>query len=494
MDPTGVVHFVGRIDNQVQIRGYRVEPGEIEHTLQSHNQVEQAIIVIEDPDHTGVKELIGFVYTKNENLNDSILKDHLRKFLPEYMIPRHLEILNFPLPITSHGKTDRNNLPKITLSKRNDFKQDIIGPRDKIELYLTNLWKELLKLNEVDLEDNFFMLGGHSLIAIEMIERIKSDLGLELSISILLEKNSIDTLSQVIRLGDMSKPQSIIVPLKQVSETDKTPLFLFHPIGGNILCYSQLTSTLNTNVFGVQSPFLQDVTLKCTFEELIAIYVNEIETKYPYGEIHLGGFCAGGVLALEVYRILKQKGRQLGELYLIDTVAPPLSSQYTTVAEEEITKEFLLDNFYKDLTVQSGKEIKNIIPELKKCEENDQLVYVLNDAIQEKVVHKDTSLETLTNLFEAYYKNAVTMPESISEKYNEDIILFKAEKVAANLSGIEGFYKENLGWNERTTGLVVDSIIVPGDHNTMLTVPHVSVLAKELDTKLTNYKKETYAL
>ncbi len=171
----GAVEYLGRIDSQVKISGFRVELEEIESCLEELEIVDQAVVILRE-DVPGFKRLVGYVKTNTEkSVPISIYKDHLRQKLPEYMVPSHyVRIDEFPL--SSNGKLDRKLLPK-PVQTRPDISTPYINPRSETEKKLVGLWQEQLDLDRIGIDDSFFEVGGSSLLAIQLISRINDTFG-----------------------------------------------------------------------------------------------------------------------------------------------------------------------------------------------------------------------------------------------------------------------------------------------------------------------------
>jgi amino acid adenylation domain-containing protein len=192
--PDGNIVFIGRKDDQVKIRGYRIELGEIEHALQSHEKLEE-VVVLANENYEGEKELVAYFTCKGE-INTSELRSYLKRFLPEYMLPSsYVQLEAFPL--TSNGKIDKKSLPNQKKSAHSG-KAEYVAPRNAVEEKLVKIWEETLQRENIGIKDDFFELGGHSLKATKVVFRINKEFESGIKIGNLYNNSTIEDLSSVI--------------------------------------------------------------------------------------------------------------------------------------------------------------------------------------------------------------------------------------------------------------------------------------------------------
>jgi amino acid adenylation domain-containing protein/non-ribosomal peptide synthase protein (TIGR01720 family) len=192
--PDGNIEFLGRVDNQVKIRGFRIELGEIEALLNQHPDVRQAVVIVRE-DIPGDRRLVAYIiFNRKPKANATTLKCFLEEKLPNYMVPANFVILD-SFPLTSNGKLDRRNLPAPERSR--PLEETFVAPSNEIEEKLAVIWAELLGLEEIGVNDNFFYLGGHSLIATQMLSRAR-EFQVELSFNEIFENPTIASLAQLI--------------------------------------------------------------------------------------------------------------------------------------------------------------------------------------------------------------------------------------------------------------------------------------------------------
>jgi acyl carrier protein len=203
----GILEYLGRADNQVKVRGYRIELGEIEVALANHPGV-QSCAVLAREDESGNRQLVGYVSpAKNQPLAQEELRSFLEQRLPVYMVPAHFVLLE-SLPLTPNGKVDRKGLPAPSISVATTA--TAVAPRTKTEKALAAIWTELLKVDNVGVNDSFFDLGGHSLMAFKAMSRIREALGIDLPVEALFVNPTIAALADNLTKADVSNGSSSV--------------------------------------------------------------------------------------------------------------------------------------------------------------------------------------------------------------------------------------------------------------------------------------------
>src|SRR2546421_10704551 len=218
----GVLEFLGRLDHQVKVRGYRIELGEIEQALLEHPAVREGIVVVRE-DGLDNKQLVAYVVAvqNQEPVGEwqATLRAYLGERLPDYMVPSHFVVLE-ALPLTSNGKVDRCALPDPHLRAE----QGLHHPQGPIEELLAGIWQELLHVPVISSHDHFFALGGHSLLAMQVVARIRQQLGLELPLRTLFEAPTLAALSQHVQQQLRAEPQDLLPPLLPAAHSTPPPL------------------------------------------------------------------------------------------------------------------------------------------------------------------------------------------------------------------------------------------------------------------------------
>lgn len=195
--PDGAIEFLGRIDDQIKIRGFRVEPEEIEAALGRHDAVRSVAVVVRE-DGSGDRRLVAYMVRK-QDVTSAELRDHLRNKLPNYMIPSTFVYLD-SLPLMPNGKVDRDGLPAID-STFLEREKPFVLPRTQTEQVIAEIWREVLGLDRVSVYDSFFALGGHSLLAMQAVSRLRKALGVEIAVRALFENVTIAEFASLIDEG-----------------------------------------------------------------------------------------------------------------------------------------------------------------------------------------------------------------------------------------------------------------------------------------------------
>jgi amino acid adenylation domain-containing protein len=257
--PDGNIEFLGRTDNQVKIRGYRIELGEIEAALNQHPAVLDSVLVARERASWEEKSLVGYVVLRQQSATSvSELRSFLKEKLPEYTIPAEFVLLD-ALPRTPNGKIDRNALP-LPDGTRPLLTQGFIAPRAEIEELVAQVWREVLKVEEVGVYDNFFDLGGHSLLATRVVARLRNNLSIDLPLRKLFELPTIAALAEHIDFLRRNQSGVRIPPILPASRDRPLPLsfsqrrlWFLHKLDPNLTAYNipavfRITGTLNIPV------------------------------------------------------------------------------------------------------------------------------------------------------------------------------------------------------------------------------------------------------
>ncbi|MCB1036586.1 MAG: amino acid adenylation domain-containing protein, partial [Acidobacteria bacterium] len=228
-DSQGSLVFLGRADQQIKLRGFRIEPGEVEVNLKGHPGVEDAVVV-KRPSKQGEDLLVAYlVMEAGSSLDKAAVRAHLSDRLPAYMIPTHLvPVESFPL--TSSGKVDRRRLPEPPEEElARERERRYVAPRTPTEQFLAECWSELLQAAKVGIQENFFELGGHSLSATQLVSRIRDRYGLELPLFRIFERPTVELLGrEIVQMlaadEEEAELEALLAELEALSEEDSAAL------------------------------------------------------------------------------------------------------------------------------------------------------------------------------------------------------------------------------------------------------------------------------
>jgi amino acid adenylation domain-containing protein len=326
----GTLACLGRIDTQVKIRGFRVELGEVETLLGRHEGIRQCVVVARE-DEPEDRRLVAYFEPASESVPAvSDLRAHLRIDLPDYMIPSAFVALE-TLPLTPNGKIDRTALPRPD-EGRMEIESGFVAPRDSLELALAGIWSKVLKVPGVGIRDNFFELGGHSLSAVVLLTEIRKLTGRTLPLATLFQASTVAELADLVRQDGWTPSWSSLVPIQPAGS--RRPLFLVHGAEGNVLLYRAVSHYLGTDqpVYGLQSQGLNGIAyVDTSVPEMASKYIQEAMTVQPKGPYILGGYCLGGVVALEMAQQLQSLGEEVELVLMLDTynerLISPLKAQ-----------------------------------------------------------------------------------------------------------------------------------------------------------------------
>lgn len=305
--PDGRLEYVGRVDHQVKLRGFRIELGEIEAVLAQEPSVKQAVVVVRE-DVPGDKRLVAYVTAQaGERCDPQSLRRTLRETLPDYMVPAAIVPME-AFPLTPNGKVDRTALPAPSAEPVHADGQPV-EPRNRIELQLTAIWEQVLGVTPIGVRDNFFSLGGYSLLALRLFSAIEQTFGIRLPMAVLFQAPTIERLAEVLaQEGGHVRWRSLVAI--QPSGPNR-PFFAVPGVGGNVLVFARLATLLGEQqpFYGLQSrgldgkerPFMR-------VEDMAAHYVEEIRSVQPHGPYLIGGTCTGGLVAYEIAQQLTAQG------------------------------------------------------------------------------------------------------------------------------------------------------------------------------------------
>lgn len=468
----GTIEYLGRIDRQLKIRGYRVEPDGIEKVILKNKAVAEAAVISQKENSLTAFVIVAF----GQELNEQMLKQELKTVLPEYMVPSEIIALE-TFPRLGNGKLDMQKLKELETGHSVSPADTIAIPRDETELVLSHIWKEVIKINSVSITDNFFDVGGNSLIAIELIGKINNRFSTNLSIAVLFEHNTIALMASLIRSSSILHRTSPLVLLKK--GTVETTVFFVHPAGGDILCYYELAQNIagDCTVYGLQSAISEkgDVSVKA----MASRYLEEIRKQQFNGNYIFAGWSMGALVAYEMALQLKETENKYAKVIILDQKAPELNvhQPYNT----SITQLERLAVFAGKVEQLVGRKINITIETLENLSTEEQSELFLKEFKKHNLIPEDIAAKDFYGFLEKMIlHNEITM-DYIAEKYDGPVLLVKAnDSKVVTSDEKESCY----GWNQYAENIQIGS--VSGNHVTMMKQPNVQSVAETINKTINN--------
>ena len=312
----GTLECLGRTDHQIKLRGFRIELGEIESLIEKIDGVNQSVVITRE-DVPGDKRLIAYIVASDAaTKSSSQIIANLKNHLPDYMLPNTCMFLD-AIPLTPNGKIDRNALPTPS-GEREANSDSYVAPRNELETKLVSIWEEILGVSPVGVQDDFFDVGGHSLLAVRLISAIEERMGQRVSLAALLQGRTIEYVANIFTGGEKTAALASFIPHRASGE--KIPFFA----AGSHPKYAELPQRL-----GEDQPFYQldlyallservEQGLKPfnRIEEFAEYYIPKILSACPEGPYSLGGGCEGAYLSYEIAVRLQEMGHKVGALIM----------------------------------------------------------------------------------------------------------------------------------------------------------------------------------
>ncbi|TNH23991.1 AMP-binding protein [Micromonospora orduensis] len=317
--PGAGVEVLGRLDDQVKLGDYRIELQEIEMLLLRQRSVEAAAVIARRDDGGLVTHLDAYVVRGDgyDGVQAEALKKTLGRQLPPALVPEAWQFLD-ALPLTRNGKVDRAALPPIEVRTA-----QLAGPRDAFAQRMSAVWSDVLGMEDISPDDDFYSLGGHSLHAIRLISRVKAAFGIELSMASVLSARTPAAMTALVRGGPSEG--SPLVLLQPARDPGGPPIVCFHPGEGGTDCYAELAELLSAGspVLGIESPGLHGGTPPATFVEMAQRHATAIVAAGHRAPV-LVGWDLGGLVARETAAVLRRRGEPVTALILLDGPSPGL--------------------------------------------------------------------------------------------------------------------------------------------------------------------------
>ncbi|HKR13097.1 MAG TPA: amino acid adenylation domain-containing protein [Pyrinomonadaceae bacterium] len=476
----GSIEYLGRIDNQVKIRGHRVEPDEIEAVLNQHPQMNKSVVVARE-DQQGEKRLVAYVVLSEEvETIISDLRRWVKQRLPGYAIPSWFVVLD-ELPLTPNGKLDRRSLP--APDGKEFLDNAFVAPRNTLELLLTKTWENVLKVQPIGVKNNFFDLGGDSFLAVRLFTQIANVYGKKLPPATLFHAPTIEQMASLLGEEQWSPPWSSLVPIQPGGS--RAPLFCLHLAPGHVLFYRDLAQRLGLDqpVYGFQPLGMDGLQPHHTrIEEMACHYIREMRALQPDGPYYLAGSSSGGLIAFEMAQQLLAQDQKVGLVALFDTYAPG----FHRLSFKARSLRYQAYRFMQRVHLHAGNLLllerrgKVKYAREKATLVTGRMIWTIKKAIDKRFSGNSEPAEDQKRI-DAAIK---ALREYAPKVYPGYVTLFRASKHPAGYN-----HDGDLGWEKFAAGVVVHEI--PGYHGSIVMEPRVRVLAEQLRACLGQDRDET---
>ncbi|MBE8597834.1 non-ribosomal peptide synthase/polyketide synthase [Xenorhabdus sp. BG5] len=458
--PDGNLEFLGRNDYQIKIRGFRVEPGEIETILTKHSAVNDAVVLALEEGQE--QRLVAYVVAEPDDELVNHLRNYVSALLPDYMVPAAFVRLE-TLPLTPNGKLDRRALP--APGEAAFAHQVYEAPQGETEITLATIWQELLNVEQVGRYDNFFVLGGHSLLAMRMIN-LATKRGLYCTLNALFQFPVLAELAVKIISDGLSQPQNRAVTVR--SGGTLPPLF-FVPTGIGDYSYAfGVTEHIQSGcpIYALPWPAMNEELIS-TMEMLATRVITFMKAVQPEGPYRICGYSSGGILAYAIAQQLLNSGDNVNFLGLIDTYAPHCF-------REQGTQKY---QFLAELERQPGNKHTETIAAL--YPQVDELTWVQLIEFAQKLGLYPSNLrsdvaakqmeqrENYAQIVKDYVPNALTV--TLHQFYAVDTSAFipSSMSVATDSEQTSLIMDCSLGWSEVMPASLMRLIAIPGNHSSL---------------------------
>jgi amino acid adenylation domain-containing protein len=316
----GNLEFLGRFDDQIKLRGFRIEPGEIQSVLNEHPDIAQSVVTLRE-DQSGDKRLAAYYVCKpGRTAGVSQLRRHLQLQLPDYMVPAAFVPLT-TIPLTSSGKVDRQSLP-VPDESRPSLETKYVAARSTVEQKLVSIWSDLLGVEQIGVHDNFFALGGHSLLTARLVAIIAKEFDRKLPLAVVFQHGTISEIAKLIVNPEVSDHAAKVIPL--IPGGEERPIYLMPGMVGEMM--GSLARKLGEEahgrfpILGVQPALISDhLEVFSDFNRTAISFADALRRHQPRGPYALAGYSFGGMMAFEVARVLSEMGEEVDLLAILDT-------------------------------------------------------------------------------------------------------------------------------------------------------------------------------
>jgi aspartate racemase len=469
----------------VKVRGFRIEPAEIAAALAEHPAVSQAVVFARE-DVADDKRLVAYIVPVDASFADTAqLHVFMRERLPQYMLPSAYVVLE-RLPLSLNGKVNRQALPAPQYD-RSAINIAFAAPRSSLEELLTGAWCEVLKAERVGVHDNFFDLGGHSLLVTQMIARVRETCGIDLPLRWVFEAPTVAGLAERIEAdGKKGSQDTATCAVAVQPHGDRAPLFFVSGFGGAILPFQALARELGSQqplyVLDVNS--LSDLpAAKVRLESVAAQMLDSMRKVQPRGPYHVAGYSLGGKIVYEIAQQLHRDGETVRLLALLDCNGPgyPRKQSFPSRTVSHIKHAWTLAPsasvaYVAERIVRLQKYLKRAAPKVY------PQVFREDDAARRTEAARaiQARAELIYDAWRAY----------VPRFYPGRLTLIRAEVRNKTPGVIDN--DPLMGWG-KLVGDGIDVAHLPCAHSEMLEARHARALARLLNERLTRRERNAPA-
>lgn len=442
---SGELEYLGRNNEQLKINGVRIEPNELMSVILKQPSVSEGVI-IKKTDARGHDSLACYLVPKAYcELNLAQVKASLQSQFPSYMLPKAYILLK-KIPLTLNGKVDHAALPEPNFNIDSNVVN--IDTSTKEEKQLIILWQTILGISIISLEDNFFDVGGTSLLAVNLLVKIKDRLGVELSIRDIFTYPTLKEQAnfiQSLRKQTIIKTTSFSIPCPIITlqaQGNQPPLFLIHPIGGTIFWYSTLAKLLKKvrPIYGIQDPSIElEKPIFESIEEIASFYLKHIKKIQPSGNYLIGGASFGTTVAVEIAQRLHKAGDKVTSIISLDGWGI-----YPTTLNDDTYFRRSMERQHQALRAEFNKQ----------------------------------GLPQPEKLFDIQWQRLNLLWKYQIEEIVAPMALFKSKEILPIFKEVDAPMNH---WEKFSDPRKISCNLVPGNHETMFQKPHVETLAALMD-------------
>ncbi len=480
--PDGNLEYQGRVDDQVKIRGYRVELGEVEAYLSTHPQVKECVVMAKEA-RTGEKSLVAYLVLRPQaSAGSEVLRQFMKQKLPDHMVPSHFMILS-AFPVNPNGKVDRKALPQP--DPETQKMSEYMAPQTDFEIALTKIWEEAFERQRIGIRDDFFDLGGQSLLAARVIGRINREFQANLEITQLLGNPTIESLSAILASGKRQSNEPLVVTL-QAGDVAPPVYFVWRNAHWDRLRF-KTSESQRPPFYITEAPYSSDVLLTSarrdynalpTVQELAAPHTKLILDSLTSDSCIVAGYSYGVALAFEVAQQLEGAGISVEAVLLFDGNMKPVGWERVKQKSRYHARQLASIGWSYPLKWLNSHRAKG------------NAAAESGNAVNEALLPSREKLDLASwaerwPLIDRIWIKALERYEP--RPFDGRGVLIRAEGDVSTYSKDQD-YDQCLGW-KRFFRQGIQVIKVPGDHLTIWDAPQVQELRQALETSLLSLHK-----